>query len=74
MNWNTAEVIVTDKSGLITSSFRQVDIPDDENFIQCWGEKNGKEYCEILKNKVGKVYINLNVNGKNSHISVWENQ
>lgn len=73
-NWNTAEVVVVDKSGLITRSFRQVDIPDDGNFLQCWGEKNGKEYCEIHKERVGEVYININVKGKNSHISVWENR
>lgn len=72
-NWNTAEVKVADRSGLITRSFRQVDIPDDGNFLQCWGEKNGKEYCEIYKGEVGEVYININVNGKNSHITVWEN-
>ena len=73
-NWNTAEVVVASKSGLSTRSFRQVDIPDDGNFLQCWGEKNGNEYCEIPKEKVGEVYININANGKNSHISVWENR
>ena len=73
-NWNTAEVLVANKGGLSTRSFRQVDIPDDGNFLQCWGEKNGEEYCEIPKEKVGKVYININANGKNSHILVWENR
>ena len=73
-NWNTAEVVVANKSGLSIRSFRQVDIPDDGNFLQCWGEKNGTEYCEIHKDKVVEVYININANGKNSHISVWENR
>jgi hypothetical protein len=73
-NWNTAEVKVTDKSGLACRSFHQVDIPDEGNFLQCWGEKNGKEYCEIHKSKVSEVYININANGKNSHITVWENR
>lgn len=73
-NWNTAEVKVADKSGLVCRSFRQVDIPDEGNFLQCWGEKDGKEYCEIHKDKVGEVYININANGKNSHITVWENR
>lgn len=73
-NWNTAEVVVASKSGLSTRSFRQVDIPDDGNFLLCWEEKNGKEFCEIHKDKVGEVYININANGKNSHISVWENR
>lgn len=73
-NWNTAEVVVANKSGLITRSFRQVDIPDDSNFLQCWGERNGKEFCEIHKDKVGEVYININANGKNSHITVWKNR
>jgi hypothetical protein len=73
-NWNTADVVVADKSGLVTRSFHQVDIPDDGNFLQCWGERNGKEYCEIHKDKVGEVYININANGKNYHISVWENR
>jgi hypothetical protein len=71
-NWNTAEVVVANKSGLITRSFHQVDIPDDGNFLQCWGEINGAEYCEIHKDTVGEVYINLNANGRNSHISVWK--
>ena len=73
-NWNTAEVVVASKSGLNTRSFRQVDIPDDGNFLLCWGEKNGAEFCEIHKDKVGEVYININANGKNSKISVWENR
>lgn len=73
-NWNTAEVMVADKSGLVTRSFGQVDIPDDSNFLHCYREKNGVEFAEIHKDKVGEVYINLNVNGKNSHISVWENR
>lgn len=73
-NWNSAEVKVADKSGLVTRSFGQVDIPDDSNFIHCYREKNGVEFAEIHKDKVGEVYINLNINGKNSHISVWENR
>lgn len=73
-NWNTAEVIVASKSGLSTRSFGQVDIPDDSEFLLCWREKDGERYCEIPKSKVGKVYININANGKNSRIVVWENQ
>lgn len=73
-NWNTAEVKVADKSGLACRSFRQVDIPDEGNFLRCWGEKDSKEYCEIHKSKVSEVYININANGKNSHITVWENR
>lgn len=72
-NWNTAEVVVASKSGLVTRSFGQVDIPDDSEFLLCWREKNGTEYCEIHKSEVGEVYININANGKNSHITVWEN-
>lgn len=73
-NWNTAEVVVASKSGLSTRSFYQVDIPDEGDVILCWREKDGERYCEIPKDKVGEVYINLNVKGKNSHISVWLNR
>lgn len=73
-NWNLAEVVVADKSGLNTRSFHQVDIPDDGNFLQCWREKGGEHYCEIHKDKVGEVYLNIVANGKNSKISVWNNK
>ena len=73
-NWNTAEVVVASKSGLSTRSFGQVDIPDEGNFLLCYREKSGVEFAEIHKDKVGEVYININANGKNSHISVWKNK
>lgn len=73
-NWNTAEVVVASKSGLSTRSFRQVEILDDRNFLLCWEERNGVEFAEIHKDEVGEVYININANGKNSHITVWENR
>lgn len=73
-NWNTAEVRVASKSGLSTRSFCEVEIPDDSEFLRCWREVDGERYCEIPKNEVGKVYINLNAKGKHSRIVVWENQ
>lgn len=69
-NWNTAHVVVVlGKSGCVTEKFEQVDI-EDGPFLTCWGNGNRKQ---IAKSKVSTVYININVCGKNSTISCWEN-
>lgn len=69
-NWNSAEVVVVlGKSGLVTKTFTQVDV-EDGPFLSCW---NTGSYCQIPKEKVSMVYINLNINGKNQHIACWEN-
>lgn len=72
-NWNSAEVVVAlAPSGRATRRFHQVDI-DDSNFLTCYHELRGEDYCQIRKDKVTKVYFNLNVQGKNQTIVVWEN-